>query len=42
LKRKAVYQETIKKWRAIKAERSNQMKKPGASTPGNRKIEPKP
>jgi hypothetical protein len=41
-KRNVVYQETLKKWKAIKTERSNQMKKPETTPPGSRKIEPKP
>lgn len=39
-RRKAVHQETLKKWKAIKNERSNQMKKPELVPPGGKKIEP--
>jgi hypothetical protein len=41
-KRKVVHQETLKKWKAIKIERSNQMRKPETPPPGSRKTEPKP
>jgi hypothetical protein len=41
-KRKVVHQETLKKWKAIKTEGSNQMRKPEIPPPGSRKIEPKP
>lgn len=41
-KRNTVHQETLKKWKAIRTERSNQMKKPEVAPPGTRKIEPKP
>lgn len=41
-KRNVVHQETLKKWRAIKTERSNQIKKPETAPPGNRRIEPRP
>jgi hypothetical protein len=40
-RRQLVHQETLKKWKAIKSERSNQMKKPELVPPGGRKIEPK-
>jgi hypothetical protein len=39
-RRKAVHQETLKKWKAIKNERSNQMKKPELIPPEGKKIEP--
>ncbi len=41
-KRKVVHQETLKKWKTIKTERSNQMRKPETPPPESRKIEPKP
>ncbi len=41
-KRNVVYQKTLKKWKAIKTERSNQMKKHESTAPGSRKIQPKP
>ena len=41
-KRNVVHQETLKKWRAIRTERSNQMKKPETTPPGNRRIDPRP
>jgi hypothetical protein len=41
-KRNVVHQETLKKWRTIKTERSNQMKKPEITPPETRKPEPKP
>jgi len=41
-RRKAVHQETLNKWRKIKTERSNQMKKPEIAPPESRKTEPKP
>jgi len=41
-KRKLVHQETLNKWKAIKTERSNQMRKPETPPPGSRKTEPKP
>ena len=41
-KRSVVHQETLKKWRAIRTERSNQIKKPETAPPGNRRIEPRP
>jgi len=41
-KRNVVHQETLKKWRTIKTERSNQMKKPEIKPPESRKPEPKP
>ncbi len=40
-KRKVVHQETLNKWKAIKTERSNQMRKPETPPPGSRKTEPK-
>jgi len=41
-KRNAVHRETLKKWKAIRTERSNQMKKPETTPPENRRIEPGP
>ena len=40
-RRQRVHQETLKKWKAIKSERSNQMKKPELAPAGGRTIEPK-
>lgn len=40
-KRNTVHQETLKKWKAIRTERSNQMKKPEVAPPGTRNKEPK-
>jgi hypothetical protein len=40
-RRQRVHQETLKKWKAIKSERSNQTKKPEPAPPGGRTIEPK-
>jgi len=40
-KRKLVHQETLNKWKAIKTERSNQMRKPETPPPGSSKTEPK-
>jgi len=41
-KRNVVHQETLKKWRAIRTERPNQMKKPETTSPEKKRIEPKP
>jgi hypothetical protein len=41
-KRNVVHQETLKKWRAIRTERSNPMKKPESAPPGKKRIEPRP
>jgi hypothetical protein len=41
-RRTAVHQETLKKWRAIRTERPNQMKKPETTSPEKKRIEPKP
>ncbi len=41
-KRQAVHQETLKKWKALKGERSNPMKKPEGAPPGGKPNIPKP
>jgi hypothetical protein len=40
-RRQVVHQDTLKKWKAIKSERSNQIKKPELVPPGGRKTEPR-
>jgi len=41
-KRNVVHQETLRKWREIKAERTKQMKKPEITPPSTKGIGPKP